>query len=158
MPTLLDRLRDDAPQRENEAPNEYAVSRTQMRDIIQRDLAYLLNAINIGDQIDSTRYPEAAKSTVNFGMPPLAGDFVAKHQWSDIERKIKDAITTFEPRILPDSLSIAPLAGVDNAQYNNLNFEIRGMIRMDPYPLEFMVQSSLDLETSRLHANGRRGV
>jgi type VI secretion system protein ImpF len=29
------------------------------------------------------------------------------------------------------------------------------MIRMDPYPLEFMVQSSLDLETSRLHASTR---
>ena len=34
MPTLLDRLRDDAPNRQNEAPGEYTVSRTQMRDII----------------------------------------------------------------------------------------------------------------------------
>jgi type VI secretion system protein ImpF len=158
MPTLLDRLRDDAPHRQSEAPGEYTISRSQMRDIIQRDLAYLLNAINIEDQIDGTRYPDAERSTVNFGMPPLAGSFVVKHQWNDIERKIKDAITVFEPRILEDSLSIAPLVGVDTAQYNNLSFEIRGMIRMDPYPMEFMVQSSLDLETSRLHAAGRRGT
>ncbi|WP_250475324.1 type VI secretion system baseplate subunit TssE [Caballeronia sp. GAFFF1] len=158
MPTLLDRLRDDAPQRQNEAPGEYTVTRSQMRDIIQRDLAYLLNAISIEDQIDRTRYPEAAASTVNFGVPPLAGAFVASHRWPDVEAKIKRAIEDFEPRLLRDSLSIVPLSGVDNnGRYNNLAFEIRGMIRMDPYPLEFMVQSSLDLETSRLHATARRG-
>jgi type VI secretion system protein ImpF len=158
MPTLLDRLRDDAPQRETEVSGEYTVTRSQMREIIQRDLAYLLNAISIEDQIDRTRYPEAAASTVNFGVPPLAGDFVASHRWSDMEQKIKRAIEEFEPRLMRDTLSIVPLSGVDgNGQYNNLAFEIRGMLRMDPYPLEFMVQSSLDLETSRLHATARRG-
>lgn len=30
------------------------------------------------------------------------------------------------------------------------------MIRMDPYPLEFMVQSSLDLETSQVNITGMR--
>lgn len=158
MPTLLDRLRDDAPQRQSEVPGEYTVTRSQMRDIIQRDLAYLLNAISIEDQIDRTLYPEAAASTVNFGVPPLAGGFVASHRWSEMEQTIKRAIADFEPRLMPDTLSIVPLTGVDgNGQYNNLAFEIRGMIRMDPYPLEFMVQSSLDLETSRLHATARRG-
>jgi type VI secretion system protein ImpF len=39
MPTLLDRLRDDAPQRETEVSGEYTVTRSQMREIIQRDLA-----------------------------------------------------------------------------------------------------------------------
>jgi type VI secretion system protein ImpF len=32
------------------------------------------------------------------------------------------------------------------------------MIQMDPYPLEFMVQSSLDLETSRMNIIGMRVV
>jgi type VI secretion system protein ImpF len=130
-----------------------------MRDIIQRDLAYLLNAISIEDRIDRVRYPEAAASTVNYGVPPLAGGFVASHAWPNIEQKIRAAIEAFEPRLMRDSLSIAPLTGVDtHGQYNNLAFEIRGTIRMDPYPLEFMVQSSLDLETSRLHASARRDI
>src|SRR5262249_25272839 len=40
LPTLLDRLCDAAPQRLTEAPGEYAVTRAQMRDIVQRDLAF----------------------------------------------------------------------------------------------------------------------
>ncbi|MFP6562325.1 type VI secretion system baseplate subunit TssE [Paraburkholderia sp. B3] len=159
MPTLLDRLRDDAPHRQHEAPGEYAVTRSQMRDIVQRDLAYLLNTTNIEEQIDRARYPEAAASTVNFGVPALAGKFMATRQWADIESIIKQAITDFEPRLVPDSLSVSPLADKKGeVQYNALAFEVRGLISMDPYPLEFMVQSSLDLETSQLSVSGAHAV
>jgi type VI secretion system protein ImpF len=141
LPTLIDRLRDDT------------VSRTQMREIIQRDLAYLLNCTNIEDQIDRRRYPAAAASTVNFGVPPLAGGYVASCRWEDVEKAVKRAIRDFEPRLIADSLSVLPLDNnVGTSLYNNLAFEIRGMIRMNPYPLEFMVQSTLDLETSRMRA------
>jgi type VI secretion system protein ImpF len=153
---LLDRLRDDAPHRQTEAPGEYAVTRTQMRDIIQRDLAFLLNATSIEDLIDRDRYPQAAASTINFGVPPLAGAFMASRRWSDIEKFVKRAIADFEPRLVPDSVKVLPLTAVDSqGRYNHLAFEIHGMIRMDPYPLEFMVQSSLDLETSRLQTTAR---
>ncbi len=159
MPTLLDRLRDDAPHRQHETPGEYAVTSSQMRDIVQRDLAYLLNTTNIEEQIDRTRYPEAAASTVNFGVPPLAGKFMATRRWADIESIIKRAITDFEPRLVPASLSVSPLADEDGqVQYNALAFEVRGLISMDPYPLEFLVQSSLDLETSQLSVSGARAV
>jgi type VI secretion system protein ImpF len=157
MPTLLDRLRDDAPHRQVETPDEYAVTRRQMRDIIQRDLAFLLNTTSIEDQIDRERYPAAAASTVNFGVPPLAGTFMASRQWTDIERMIRRAIGEFEPRLIPDSLIISPITGGEAGdRHNLLSFEVRGLIHMDPYPLEFMVQSSLDLETSQVSITGMR--
>jgi len=156
LPTLFDRLRDDAPSRKTEAPGEYAVTRTQMRDIIQRDLAFLLNATSIEDQIDRRRFPCAAASTINFGVQPLAGAFTASRNWADIERIIRRAIVDFEPRLIPDSVKVVPLAPVGSqGRYNHLAFEIHGMIRVDPYPLEFIVQSSLDLETSRLQTTAR---
>lgn len=157
MPTLLDRLRDDAPQRQTEAPSEYAVTRAQMRDILQRDLSFLLNTTSIEKLIDRKRYPQAASSTVNFGVPPLAGAFAASRDWQQIQQTVKRAIHDFEPRLIPDTLVIEPLTAVDtNKQYNMLSFEVRGMIHMDPYPLEFMVQSSLDLETSQVNVTGTR--
>lgn len=157
MPTLLDRLRDDAPQRQTESPDEYAVTRRQMRDIVQRDLAYLLNTTSIEDQFDRERHPEAAASTINFGMPPLAGAFMASRKWSDLERIIRRAITDFEPRLIPETLIVSPLTAIDACDhYNVLSFEVRGMVHMDPYPLEFMVQSSLDLETSQVSITGMR--
>ncbi|HDR9469677.1 type VI secretion system baseplate subunit TssE [Burkholderia multivorans] len=158
MPTLLDRLRDDAPHRQTEAPEAYTATRKQMRDIVQRDLAYLLNTTSIEDRIDRARYPQAAASTVNFGVPPLAGTFIASRRWSDVETMIRRAIGDFEPRLIPESLVVSPRTDVDSAgeHRNVLAFEVRGLIHMDPYPLEFMVQSSLDLETSEIRITGMR--
>ncbi|SAK49475.1 type VI secretion system lysozyme-like protein [Caballeronia pedi] len=158
LPTLIDRLRDDSPHRHSETPDEYAMTRTQIRDIIQRDLAYLLNATSLEDRIDRERYPLAAASTLNFGVPALAGTFLASRKWADIEAIVTRAIRDFEPRLIADSLSVTPLKATETlGRHNEMTFEIRGLIRMDPYPLEFLVQTSLDLETSRLHASPRRG-
>jgi type VI secretion system protein ImpF len=149
---------EDAPQRQTEATGEYAVTRAQMREIVQRDLAFLLNTTSIENLIDRERYPQAAASTVNFGVPPLAGAFMASRSWAEIERIIRRAIREFEPRLIPEALAVAPLTAVNaDAHYNVLAFEVRGMIQMNPYPLEFMVQSSLDLETSQISITGMRG-
>lgn len=151
LPTLFDRLRDDAPRRKTEAPGEYTVTRQQMRAIIQRDLAYLLNTSNMEDLIDRVKYPEAAASTVNFGLPALAGSYLSTHKWEQMEALIRRAVEDFEPRLVPASLLVTPLLKNDGSNhYNVLLFEIRGQIHMDPYPMEFMVQSSVDLETNRM--------
>lgn len=154
MPTLLDRLRDDEPRSTSESPDAYAVSRKQMRSIVQRDLTYLLNTTNIEDRIDSERYPQAVESTVNFGVPPLTGESLSSLQWPNIEQALRRVIERFEPRLRSDSLTIRVLdADKGVAHRNVLSFEVRGEIQMDPYPLEFMVQSSLDLETSQIDMN-----
>ena len=151
MPTLFDRLRDDAPSRIDEASSDYTVSSSQMRDIVQRDLAFLLNTTNAEDLIDRARHPEAAASTVNFGVPPLAGSYISERKWADIERIIRRAITDYEPRLMPDTVKVSPLMkpGAGDS-YNFLLFEIRAMINLKPYPLELTVQSSVDLETNRM--------
>lgn len=152
MPTLFDRLRDEAPSRANETPAEYTISAARLRDIIQRDLAFLLNTTNAEDLIDRERFPEAAASTVNFGVRPLAGSYLSERKWADIERIIRRAITDYEPRLLPDTVTVLPLMkeGASN-EYNVLLFEIRAMINLRPYPLELTVQSSVDLETNRMN-------
>lgn len=154
LPTLFDRLRDDEPLRSSEAPGEYTVTRTQMRQIIQRDLAFLLNTMNMEDLLDRGRHAEAAASTINYGVPPLAGSYLSEHKWADIEQRLRRAIFDFEPRLMQETLQIVPLMkeGAER-QYNVLLFEIRGAIRMDPYPMTFMVQSSVDLETNRMSIN-----
>ncbi|EQA85297.1 cytoplasmic protein [Burkholderia pseudomallei MSHR338] len=157
LPTLIDRLRDDAPQRQTEAPGEYALTRMQMRGIVQRDLAFLLNTTSIDEHIDRERHPAAAASTLNFGVPPLAGAFLASCQWAEVERIIRRVILDFEPRLIAETLVVAPSRAAGAvARPNVLAFEVRGMIRMDPYPIEFMVQSALDLETNQVNITGMR--
>ena len=123
-----------------------------MRDIVQRDLAFLLNTTNAEDLIDRERHAEAAASTLNFGVPPLAGSYLSQRKWADIERIIRRAVQDYEPRLIPETVSVVPLMKEDGAaeEYNVLLFEIRAQIHLRPYPLEFMVQSAVDLETNRM--------
>lgn len=152
LPTLFDRLRDDAPLRQTENASEYTVSRSQMREIIQRDLTYLLNTTNREDEIDRARYPAVARSTVNYGVPPVAGSYLSTHKWTDIVSIVRRAILDYEPRLIPGSLGVKPLGDEDApTRYNTLVFEISGLIHMDPYPMTFTAQSSLDLETGKMN-------
>ncbi len=159
LPTLFDRLCDDAPGEETEAPAAYASDRSRMRQIVQRDLALLLNTTDQSDLLDASRYPEACRSTINYGVPALAGGYLSEKKWADIETMIRHAILTFEPRLMPDTLVVRPLIKAHTAaHYNVLTFEISGHIHMQPYPLEFMVQSNVDLETSRIELHPQRSA
>lgn len=128
-----------------------ALTRKQMIDIVRRDLSYLLNTTNMDELIDRRQHAAAAASTINFGMPSLARGYLSARKWDDIERLVRRAIIDFGPRLTADSLQIKPLRKDQSAdKYNALLFEIRGLIQMDPYPLPFLVQSAVDLETNRL--------
>jgi len=151
LPTLLDRLVDHAPRERHETPESYAVSPAHMREIVQRDLAWLLNTTNLEDEIDREAMPHVAASVLNYGVPPFAGKYMMERNWQDIERIIRQAVIDFEPRLIPETLEVIPAGNSDgDASYNVLLFEIHGWVHMQPYPMEFLVQSSLDLETSRL--------
>jgi type VI secretion system protein ImpF len=148
-PTLFDRLCDDNPRRRSESAAEISVSAKELLQIIRRDLSYLLNTVNAGDLFKDGSFPEAGASTLNYGIAPLTGGYLLEKKWRHIEQAIHQAILTFEPRLIPESLSVISLFSKDPARhYNILQFEIKGLVRADPYPLEFLVQSSVDLETN----------
>lgn len=156
MPTLLDRLCDDAPHESSEAPQTYAFNRGRMRETVLRDLSLLLNTTDQSDLIDAAQYPAAANSTLNYGVPALAGGYLSEKKWVDIERMIRRAITQFEPRLVPQTLRVKPLLKDQaSANYNVLTFEISGHIQISPYPIEFTVQSAVDLENSRIELRPR---
>lgn len=151
LPTLFDRLCDDAPTQQSESPETYAVSRQKMLAIIQRDLSYLLNTVNITGLFEEAQYKETQRSTLNYGIAPLAGSYLSTHKWPHVEKNIRRAIVDFEPRLIPEALRIVPLVSSDSEHhYNILVFEIHGLIHMDPYPMEFLMQSAIDLENNRL--------
>lgn len=150
LPSLLDRLQDHAPQQRSERPEAYAPDEEGMRRIILRDLSLLLNTTNLDDDIDLERYPQVAASVVNYGVPAMAGNYLSDHNWEAIERRIRMAIIHFEPRLIPESLSIRPRQDKDPRRYNKLMFEIAGLVKWSPYPLEFRIQSTFDLELNKV--------
>ncbi|MET3122434.1 type VI secretion system protein ImpF [Oxalobacteraceae bacterium GrIS 2.11] len=156
LPTLFDRLCDDAPSEQSETASACTPNRAQMRVILQRDLEFLLNTTNQSDLLDVHRYPEVAKSCANFGVPHLTGGYLSEKKWHDIESMIHNAIQIFEPRIISETLIVRPILNERAAaQYNVLTFEISGLVHMRPYPIEFIVQSIVDLETHRVELEHR---
>ncbi|MBV8271916.1 MAG: type VI secretion system baseplate subunit TssE [Cupriavidus sp.] len=159
LPSLLDRLQDDAPKQRSERPDAYAPDEHGMRRIIQRDLGLLFNAMNLLSAAEEERYPEVAASVVNYGVPQLSGTYVSEFSWEALEQRIRMAITCFEPRLIPDSVRLRPIKDADPGRHNRLMFEIDCLMQWLPYPLEFRVQSLYDLETNKvaLDLAGSRG-
>lgn len=147
-PALLDRLIDDEPTRRTESETSKTMSRTQYRQAVLRDLRWLFNAINSASEVEYEGFGEAERSVINFGLPALAGQRLSELEWPKIEGYIRDAIKAFEPRILENTIQVTAIRSLDALSHHNLlAFEIKGLLWSEPYPLELLLRSQIDLES-----------
>jgi type VI secretion system protein ImpF len=151
LPNLFDRLSNDYRFQDTESALSISHSQKDYKNSVLRDLNYLLNTLNFSSQFDIEQYPEVCSSTVNYGMPPIAGCFLTETRVIQIEGIIRDAILRFEPRIMPISLFVSSALGEKQTVTNNIiPFQIGGQLWMEPYPLDFLVQTMMDIETNRV--------
>ena len=151
QPALLDRLTDHDPTRKVEGRDERVLSRAQLRASVLRDLTWLFNSTNLASSVDLTAYPLAAQSTLNYGLSSLAGNPVASLELHEVERILKEAIERFEPRILPHSLTVKGLAASDPMGHHNvISFEISGELWGQPYPVDLLIKTDMNLESGEV--------
>ena len=157
QPALLDRLTDDDPRHKVEGRESRVISRSQLRAFVLRDLSWLFNTTNISAEVDFTGHPLAEQSTINYGLVPLSGKVISSLDVGQLEQVIKQTIMRFEPRILPQTLTVRGLTSVDPLEHHNVfSFEIAGSLWAQPYPLELLLKTDLDLESGEVHiAEGR---
>lgn len=150
QPSLLDRLTDTDPREKSERRDDRVIDIRQLRDIIQRDLAWLLNTSDSNNLIDPVRYPNAAKSVLNFGIKEVAGDFSTKERAEMIRKSITAAIQTFEPRIHHGSIDVQLRVGQD-ASGTIVTYDIRADMWAQPLPMELYLRSEVDVTTGELN-------
>jgi len=151
QPALLDRLCDDEPDKKVEARERRVLNRTQLREGVLRDLAWLFNATRPSEREGFSDYPEAARSVLNFGLPPLSGESAASLDAMALETRVREAILQFEPRIDPDTLEVEVLMSEERLEQHNLiGIQIRGNMWAQPVPLELLLRTEMDLETGRV--------
>jgi len=156
QPALLDRLTDHDPTHRVESRQERIITRTQLRASVLRDLSALFNTTNLSSEVDLTAYPLVAESTVNYGLAPLSGKLVSSMNLPELERVLKDAILRFEPRILPHTLSVRSIAATEPLTHHNVvSLEIRGDLWAQPYPLELLLKTDVDLESGEMRIADR---
>ena len=148
QPALLDRLTDDEPDKKQEPREARVLSKSRMRQSVLRDLAWLFNATRFEVVTDLTKVPNVRRSVLNFGMPALSGRTASSLDVTDLARAVREAILTFEPRILPATLQIRTLLEAGDLDHHNVfGVEILGELWAQPVPLEFLVRTEFDLET-----------
>lgn len=159
LPALLDRLIDDRPHDAAESTESRVLSKAGLRQSVLRDLAWLFNAqAAVDGAIDGDVFALAKHSTINYGISPLSGALVSKLEMGDLEQMLRQAIIDFEPRILADSLIVRGVAPADPlGHHNSLTFEITAMLWAQPYPLELLLKTDLDLETGLVELKDRSG-
>ena len=151
QPTLFDRLTDHAPNKVKEVRDIVHVDYEVLRAAILRDLAWLLNTVNLEAIVDLDGLDEVKKSSINFGVSPLAGRRMSEIDHVRLQNTIRDSIVNFEPRLLADTLVVKFINEGNYLEHHNvLTLIIKGMMWCNPYPREFLLRTSLDLESGHM--------
>jgi type VI secretion system protein ImpF len=146
QPSLLDRLTDAAPGQTKETREDRVIDIRRLREIVQRDLSWLLNTYNNDVDIDEERYPNAARSVLKYGVKDIAGDFSTSERTEAIRKSIVGAIEFFEQRIRPGSVEVQ-LREKEADRKSIIAFDIRADMWAEPVPLELYLRSEVDLTT-----------
>jgi len=154
QPALLDRLTDDARDSLSETRDARVIDIHRLRDIIRRDLSWLLNTNNLETRIDPELYPHVSRSVLNFGVREVAGDFATEDRAVRIQRSIADAIERFEPRIREGTIDVIERKE-DTGRRATIVFDIIGEMWAQPYPIELYLRSEVDLTTGELRLEER---
>ena len=150
QPSLLDRLTDDEPDRQQESREQRVLSMNRLRESVLRDLAWLFNATRMVDDEEIERYPFAARSTINYGLPPLSGATARSLDLNELERSLRQVIADFEPRIYRNSLRVQAALTEERMSHNALTFEIEGDLWAQPIPLQLYLKTEIDLESGQI--------
>jgi type VI secretion system protein ImpF len=149
QPSLLDRLTDNDPTELRESRDSRVIDIRQLRDIIQRDLAWLLNTSDNNNLIDAEQFPNASASVLNFGIKEVAGDYSTAERAELIRKSITHAIQTFEPRIHPGSVDVTLRVGHNN-RTSSVTYDIHADMWAQPMPMELYLRSEVDVTTGEL--------
>lgn len=147
QPSLLDRLTDNAPDSKTESRDVRVLSMRRLRHAVLRDLGSLLNTGHLETTEDLEAYPQVRNSVLNYGMPDIAGLTVSGTDTTALERSVRETIKKFEPRILPETLSVRIARDVTAMGRNSMVFTIEGQLWAEPTPTMLYLKTEVDLET-----------
>jgi type VI secretion system protein ImpF len=94
---------------------------------------------------------------VNFGIPDLAGAAVAGIDVTDLQRRLRDALVAFEPRLTPSTLRVIVGSDTDRMDQRSLTFRIESEMWAQPLPLNLYLKSEVDLETGGVNVTEGAG-
>jgi type VI secretion system protein ImpF len=90
-------------------------------------------------------------------MPEIAGAFASNVDLRAIERGVRQAIETFEPRILARTIQVTAIVSDEDMDHNALTFQIEGELWAQPVPEKLLLKTEIDLETGAVSVTEQPG-
>ena len=145
QPCLLDRLTDDEPKNSQESRTQRVISLQRYRQGVMRDLEWLFGASAHLPQegksnLSIADFPEAQHSVINYGTRHLLG--AMNPNLRELERGLVDALYTFEPRIIPNSLKVRV-----QMEGHMVVLDVEGELWANPLPEHLHIKTALDTES-----------
>lgn len=150
QPSLLDRLTDDARQRKEESRDSRVLSMRRLRQCVIRDLETLFNCVAPSSDQRYDDFPLVATSVLNYGIPGLAGCWASGLDIPVLERRLRQAIWDFEPRLKRSSVKVRAAADEDKRGVQEMIFIIEGELWSYPQPEQVTLSARVALETGQV--------
>jgi len=154
QPALLDRLIDDEPDAMTDSYGDRMMTMPKLREALRRDLEWLINASAATRRNPVHQFPLAARSVLNFGLPPITGATSILHRGDHLEASLHETIDSFEPRILRDSLEVSVNTN-DVGDVGEIDIEITGEFCPLPIPEVLYIRAVQEIDAGRFQIKDR---
>lgn len=142
---LLDRLIDEAPEREQDPPLSPAEAMAALRRSVRRDMEALLNARRRWRSCPR-ELAALALSPLNYGIPDCTGGaFQDVREREALRREIEDTVRRFEPRFR--SVRVTLVEGKNKLEAT-LRLRIEALLHAEPAPEPVTFDTLIDVTTA----------
>ena len=152
VPSLLDRLVDEAPGLSREPVPKRSQTVRQLEASVARDLEEMLNTRREALEDLSEDFHEVRRSLVNYGLPDFTSySLLGPQDKARVQRVLEDAIAHFEPRLQRVRVVLEEPRGHDRA----LRFRVEALLQVDPAPEPVVFDTVLQLSTQSYQVQSR---
>ena len=154
-PSILDKLLAGSLEAGARAHQHFYVPRLDrfgegdLRSVIQRDVAWLLNDIQFEATTPLDDYPEVRTSVLNQGLPELIGRSLDSDTMARRTQEITTALKAFEQRIRPETIRVLFDTSKIETE-NKLVFSVSGEIRNAVEESWVQFSTTVDLDDGRI--------
>ena len=149
--SVLDRLIDNDPKNQSEAPLTRSQSVRVLKAAVQRDLEWLLNTRRIFQEPDES-LREVNRSLYVYGLPDFSAfNMKSTGDQAKLVRQLLATIKMFEPRLA--NVRIVPMETTE-AGMQQLRLRIEAMLLMDPAPEPVSFDSVIELKSGACRLSG----
>jgi len=146
-PSLLDRLIDNDPSNSKESTAAGVISARKMREILKRDIAWILGTIRLEEVTPIGHRHQTRRSVLNYGISDLSGVPEQNIDPTEIQNSIRQALWDYEPRLEPSSIEVELIPHVEGEIRGVAKLRISGRWAADLYRDPIFLEAKINFET-----------